>query len=247
MEKEELQKAIDEIPYWYHKIELPHGVTTERCNHPGWAPINAKAYRIPERMDGERVLDVGSWDGYWTWEAAKRGAVYTIAIDDFSDELGPKQIKRTDEWKTWLLCQKALGFERSTQCLSMSVYDIGKLQIEPFDHIFLFGTLYHLKHPTWALEQLRKVCRGAIYIESAILDNIESPYTKQGMPGGACHCEFYPGKEYGNNETNWNVPTLSCIKAWLEGTGWTDVETWKLTDNPMSLAHCRGFAKARVA
>ena len=76
MTETEIANAVASAPYWYHRIELP-GTTT-----PGWAPIDEKAYRLPERFDGERILDIGSWDGYWSWYALQRGASYVVAIDD---------------------------------------------------------------------------------------------------------------------------------------------------------------------
>jgi len=38
MDSQELERRIAVFPYWYHRIELPGGVTT-----PGWAPISAEA------------------------------------------------------------------------------------------------------------------------------------------------------------------------------------------------------------
>ncbi|MBS0489277.1 MAG: tetratricopeptide repeat protein, partial [Proteobacteria bacterium] len=64
-----LQKQVAEKPFWYHKIELPGGIVT-----PGWAPLSRDAYRVPEDLTGLRVLDVGAWDGYWSFLALQRGA-----------------------------------------------------------------------------------------------------------------------------------------------------------------------------
>ena len=64
-----LQQRVAAFPYWYHKIELPGGVVT-----PGWAPLDAESYRVPADLTGKRVLDVGAWDGYWTFEAMKHAA-----------------------------------------------------------------------------------------------------------------------------------------------------------------------------
>lgn len=239
MTETEIADAVASAPYWYHRIELP-GITT-----PGWAPIDASKYRLPQRFDGERILDIGSWDGYWTWHAMERGAQYVVAIDDFSDKLGSINVDRSNQWKTWDLCQKAFGY-KMCQRLTMSVYDICQLGIE-FDRVFCFGVLYHLKHPTWALEQLRKVTRKAIHVESAILDNVASPYTSKKCDPESCHAEYYPNAEFGCNASNWTVPSLKCLQAWLSATGWADIATWKLTDAPISIAHCRGFASAFAA
>jgi tRNA (mo5U34)-methyltransferase len=96
MDTKELKQRIAKIPFWYHKIELPGAVT------PGWQPASeAKkaAYRIPADLSGKRVLDVGAWDGFWTFEALKRGARQVVAIDDFSDFLGKLQNSERRAWR----------------------------------------------------------------------------------------------------------------------------------------------------
>ena len=85
-----LEAQVRAFPHWYHRIELPHGVVT-----PGGHPHSAAAYRVPDRLDGKRVLDVGAWDGFWTFEALKRGAAEAVAIDDFSDFLADCGIVNT--------------------------------------------------------------------------------------------------------------------------------------------------------
>jgi tRNA (mo5U34)-methyltransferase len=239
MTEQEVVDEVANIPYWYHKIDLP------QCQTPGWAPFDRDAYQLPEDMTGKIVLDVGSWDGYWTWESLKRGARYVIAIDDFSDTLGVVSVDRQQKWRSWDLCQKALGFTQSSQRLTMSVYDVCRLGVK-FDVILLFGVLYHLKHPTWALEKLSNCAcpEGSIHIETAILDGVISPYTGFVPHAEACCAEFYPEDQFGKNQSNWNAPTLKCVDAWLRGTGWGKVETWRLTPYPLNLSQCRGFAKA---
>src|SRR3546814_10478593 len=79
----DLRRRVNAHPFWYHRIELPYGIVT-----PGPNPLNPNVYRVPEDLSGRRVLDVGAWDGYWTFEALRRGAREVVAIDDFSDHLG---------------------------------------------------------------------------------------------------------------------------------------------------------------
>jgi tRNA (mo5U34)-methyltransferase len=195
----DLAETVNSMPYWYHRIELPGGIVT-----PGWAPINAARHCIPEDLTGKRVLDIGAWDGYWTWEALKRGATEVVAIDDFSDSIGQiddtNLIKR-NRWETFDLCREAFGFDGRSgatvsieasdpkggqwfndngQCVSRfeaSVYDISSMSFcaDGFDVVFFFGTFYHLKHPLLALEKISSVCCGSVYIETASLDEY-SPY-----------------------------------------------------------------------
>jgi len=208
-EKEDLLNKIKAIPYWYHRIELPYGIIT-----PGWAPINPLAYRIPDTLNGKRVLDIGAWDGYWTFEALKRGAKEVVAIDDFSDYLGSLDKNQRKAWEPFDLCRSALGYsEDRCKRIDMSVYDIDEETLGLFDIVFFFGTLYHLRHPLLALDKISAICKNEICIESAILDDF-SPYRGgfgHGYPGQQMVMEFYPGKQYGNNETNWWAPTLYCL------------------------------------
>jgi len=257
MDTKTLQERIAAIPYWYHTIELPGGIVT-----PGWSPLCADRYSIPDDMTGLRVLDIGAWDGYWTWEALKRGAAEVVAIDDFSDRLG-SDVDRSGKWATFDLCREAFGFDaqgdptkdigvydnaerQGVRRAEMSVYDISEETIGRFDVVFCFGTLYHLKHPLLALEKIAAVCDGSIYIESAVADDY-SPY-RGGLANGYAQnehvMEFYPRNEYGGNAGNWWVPTLQCMGDMLATVGFADIQTWPLTEPPQELSQCRGFLSA---
>lgn len=239
-----LRKRIAAIPYWYHRIALPGGIET-----PGWAPISPDAYGVPQRLDGLRILDVGAWDGYWSFEALRRGAAEVVAIDDFSDHLGEQPSAPTSRnWETFELCREALGYNAARcTCLEMDLYDVGEGELGRFDVVFAFGCIYHLRYPLLALDRLSAVCDQALYVESAILDDF-SPYRGglgHGYPGRQMVMELYPGSQYGNNPTNWWVPTLQCLVSMLEAAGFDEVAGWKLTESPQTLATCRGFAAGK--
>jgi len=241
MDPETLRQKIAAVPWWYHKIELPGGIVT-----PGWAPMNRDIYRVPERLDGQRVLDVGAWDGFWTFEALKRGARQVVAIDDFSDFAAILKPSDRRGWETLDLCREAFGYgDEQCQRMEMSVYDVTEERLGRFDTIFFFGTLYHLRHPLLALDRLAAVCNRELHVESAILDDF-SPYRGglgRGYPGGQVVAEFYPENQYGNNPTNWWAPTLHCMGHMIRSAGFQNVEAWKLMPTPTELSHCRGFVK----
>lgn len=234
------QSTVDSFPFWYHKIELPGGVTT-----PGWAPLSAETYRIPEDLTGMRVLDVGSWDGYWAFEALKRGAKEVLAIDDFSDYLGLLDERDRRAWETFDFCRETLGYSEAVcQREELSVYNATEDRIGRFDVVFFFGTLYHLRYPMLAMDVLSSVCDSQIFIETAVLDDY-SPYQGglgHGYPGAQPVMEFYPTTELGGNTTNWWAPTLSCLGLMTMAAGFDQVKVWKLTDNPQEVSQCRGFA-----
>jgi len=235
---QELHQKVEAIPFWYHRITLPGDVVT-----PGWAPIAPDTYRLPLQLNGLRVLDVGAWDGYWTFEALKRGAREVVAIDDFSDNVG-LNVAREDKWKTFDLCRAAFGFDES-RCSrqEMSVYDVSPERLGTFDLVLFFGTLYHLRHPLLALDKLAALCTGRIIVESAVTDDFSA------YKGGVGHgygtdvvMEFYPDAQLGNNHSNWWAPTTTCMAHMLRAAGFKDVTAWKLTDKPDDVTVCRGFA-----
>lgn len=241
MDTDALRKRVAEIGFWYHKIELPGGVVTSGIN-----PVNASAYRIPEDLTGKRVLDVGAWDGYWTFEALKRGAREAVAIDDFSDYLGHLKPEDRHAWKSFDLCREALGYsEDRCKRIEISLYDITEEKLGGrFDLVFCFGTLYHLRHPLLGLDKLSSVCDGQIIVESQTCDDF-SAYRGgigRGYPGKQMVAEFFPTNELAGNVTNWWAPSLSCLAGLVYAAGFTQkLSVWKLMENPQVVGHCRGF------
>src|SRR5881296_1829654 len=76
---DDLKQRVDRIRWW-HTIDLGGGVIT-----PG-ASDNLKTLPklgLPERLDGKAVLDIGAWDGFFSFEAERRGASRVLATDSF--------------------------------------------------------------------------------------------------------------------------------------------------------------------
>jgi len=233
-----LRQAVAQFSFWYHRIELPGGVVT-----PGVNPLSPESYGVPADLSGKRVLDVGAWDGFWSFEALKRGAREVVAIDDFSDYMG--KLDQRYAWDTFDLCRSALGYSAEVcQRYEMSVYEVDAARLGRFDVVFFFGTLYHLRYPLLALDRLSAVCDGEIFVESAISDDY-SPYRGgygHGYPGQQMVMEFYPTTEYAGNATNFWAPTLFCMVNLVGASGFRQVQGWKLVDQPQAIGLCRGFA-----
>ena len=242
-----LKEQIDSFQFWYHKIHLGDEVT------PGWAPLNSQNYNIPDDLTGKRVLDIGAWDGYWTFEALKRGAKEVVAIDDWSDlpyskeaQITRKTVETRIPWDTFDFCKSYFGYT-DEQCkrITMSVYDIELLG--SFDIVFFFGALYHCRYPLKALDCISAVCSDEIYVETAIC-NEWSPYRGKIGSGYANRTdvvmEFYPNDELGYTPTNWWSPNLNCLYRMILASGFSQVDIWKF-EEPTEVAFCRGFAKGK--
>lgn len=149
---------------WYHSIELAPGVKTK--GYPWgpsvWEPIREQLDKIDFR--GKRVLDVASWDGMWAFEAEKRGASYVVASDYFPARHSDEQ----NGLKTFNFAKRILNSRVTFK--SCSIYKLETLG-EQFDIITNFGLIYHLRHPTLALDQCRLALKegGLCLVETAVI------------------------------------------------------------------------------
>src|SRR5262249_46835319 len=81
-----VQEEINAAP-WYHEFEFPGGWKTPRVkdlelHRPIWDFIKKGLATID--FQGKTVLDLGCWDGYWSFHAERRGAKEVLASDDCS-------------------------------------------------------------------------------------------------------------------------------------------------------------------
>jgi tRNA (mo5U34)-methyltransferase len=149
------------------------------------------------------VLDVGSWDGFYAFEAERRGASRVLATDSFA-------------WRT----AKA-GFELARRVLDSHVedMDIDVLELSPdrvgtFDVVLFLGVLYHMRHPLLALERVASVTGDHLVLETHV-DLLDLP-----RPAMA----FYPGTELNGDETNWCGPNPPMVLAMLNTVGFSKAE-----------------------
>src|SRR5262245_27228110 len=86
---------------WHHSIDLGHGIVT-----PGGDDSAKKLARLglPSSLHGKSVLDVGAWDGFFSFEAERRGARPVLATDSFVWRRGCPTGKRGFE-----LARRVLG------------------------------------------------------------------------------------------------------------------------------------------
>lgn len=82
-----------------------------------------------------------------------------------------------------------------------------------YDVIFSMGVLYHHRHP---LEQL-------ISIREALVPGGEMIMETIGIPGDDSICLF-PEDRYSKMRNVWFLPTLACLKNWINRTGFIDME-----------------------
>jgi len=237
--------TIEDFPSWYHKIKLPDGTVT-----PGWFPPRddlIEWYGLPEDLGGKTVLDIGAFDGFWTFLSLERGAHQVIAIDDWSDRIMEYGSADHYPWDTFDFCREKLGYKAPRcQRYTSSIYDVESV-VSPnltFDIILFLGTIYHLRYPLLALDTIAKLCKPGteLYVESAVCDQY-SPYLRNQSPNyeGRCVMEFYPSDQLGKRNTNWWAPNIQCLVNMMASAGFGELDYKTLTDQPRALGHCRAM------
>jgi tRNA (mo5U34)-methyltransferase len=189
---------------WFHSIELEPGFVT-----PGYAVTRDRLelLKIPNDLTGKTVLDVGAWDGFFSFEAERRGAERVLATDDFA-------------WTKTGWSSKA-GFDLAREALGSHVEDaqIDVLDLDPeklgrFDIVLCLGVLYHMRHPMLMLEKVMGVTGGTLILET----HVDMTWTRR--PAAA----FYPGHELRLDPTNWWGPNPEAVTGMLHAVGFDHVE-----------------------
>ena len=186
---EQVQAAVESVPRWYHRIELRPGVVTPGEHD---SPYVLERIPFPQDCTNLRVLDIGARDGFFSFEAERRGAARVIAMDFFPPE------------GTGFFTAKAL-LGSNVEFVSGNVYDLSPEVHGQFDLVLFLGVLYHLRNPLLALDRIRAVCRGRLVLETEV-------YPEPGEP----MARFHPGDSLKGDATNYWTPNLEGLRAMLE-------------------------------
>jgi tRNA (mo5U34)-methyltransferase len=188
---------------WFHTIDLGNGVVTPGTDR---TFAKLKALHLPESLAGKSFLDIGAWDGFFSFEAEKRGADRVLAVDEFV-------------WagKTW--ASKA-GFDAAKRILNsrveeklISVYEISPASVGTFDVVLFSGVLYHLEDPYLGLRNVASVTKELLILET----HTDLEWTRR--PAMA----FYPDAELERDKSNWSGPNTRAVKAMLSSCGFSDI------------------------
>ena len=145
------QERIDQIQ-WYHEFDFPNGLKARSRLPPVEVAFHRKLWDWTrselDKIDftGKTVLDIGCWDGFWSFYAKQRGASRVLATDD-----------ETQNWAGSAgldLAKELLGLSIETRT-DVSIYEVAQLG-ERFDIVLCMGVYYHLVDPFFAFSQIRR-------------------------------------------------------------------------------------------
>jgi tRNA (mo5U34)-methyltransferase len=202
--------------YW-HSIHLGDAITPGRKGSLAHMEAELAGLRLPD-LRGRTVLDVGAWDGYFSFAAERLGARSVTALDHFVWE---RMLFRGGDDDRPL--PGRAGFDHAHAALGSSVRalhldfaggDLSGLGI--FDVVLFLGVVYHLENPLEALLRLRRHTGELAVIES---EAAEWPGLEdRGL------LEFFPGDERHGDPTNFFAPSAAALCALCRAAGFAEVE-----------------------
>jgi tRNA (mo5U34)-methyltransferase len=195
---------------WHHQIDLGHGIVTPGRDR---SARKLQALELPA-LQGKSVLDVGAWDGYFSFAAERLGAARVVALDSV--------IWHNVSKFPFELARKTLG--SSVEDIELEVLEISPETVGQFDVVLFMGVLYHMRDPLAALEAVASVTKELLVVET-LVDMTFSP-----RPAAA----FYPGTYLGGDHSNWWGPNAAAVVGMIAEFGFSDV---RIVNKPSPLKH----------
>jgi tRNA (mo5U34)-methyltransferase len=207
MVDQDLQSRVEALR-WYHRINLGGGIVTKGVDD---TALRLARIDLPSSLVGRSVLDIGAWDGFFSFEAERRGASRIVAADSYA-------------WHGvgWGTGAGKAGFELARAALGSRVedVDIDVMELSPerigtFDVVLFLGVLYHMRDPLLALERVASVTRGLLILETVVdMVGFRRPAVA-----------FYPDRELNGDPTNWWGANVPAVHAMLQSVGFERVHT----------------------
>ncbi len=201
--------------YWHQTWQLFQGIYV-----PGQNNIEQMCadMQLPEDLSGKRVLDLGAANGCLSFECERRGADEVIALSpENPHDFGFYRLR------------DVLG-SRRVRYLRGSVYDLNPSKLGQFDIVLFCGVLYHLRYPLLGIDNIRRVCKGELYVETYVSDNqliLKEDNALKHVPLRELSpqllstplWQFFRLSELNNDHSNWFGPNCQAVVEALESAG----------------------------
>ena len=239
-EARELRARVAAVPFWCHSIDLGFSVMTPGIKTPESQATELRSLHLPD-LRGKSVLDIGAWDGLYSFLAEERGAARVVACDWYVWALDreakdrykaecraagvpPQGFDRVPElWRHDDLPGKR-GFDLARAArnsrveplvanyMTLNAADVGR-----FDVVLYLGVLYHMEDPLAALRRVRELTGGTAVIETEAI--VIGGFERTAMS------EFFPPEaKLSDDPTNFWAPNAPCLVALCRTAGFSHVD-----------------------
>ena len=259
--REDVEAAVQSVPFWWHSIDLGGGLVTPGAQSQEFLKARMHSLQLPD-VRGKTVLDIGAYDGFYSFEVERLGAARVVALDHYvwsleltehirywndCKERGvvPELYHTTPHWRPADLPGKR-GYDTAHRALDSRVEtvvadfmnaDISALGT--FDVVLFLGVLYHLENPLPAVRRVFELTRELAIIETAAV-----------MIPGYEHvplCEFYESNELNTDVSNWWAPNQRALIGLCRAAGFRRIEPLTVAPFQAVSTRLKSTAKYLVA
>jgi tRNA (mo5U34)-methyltransferase len=203
------KELVESYNGWWHSIDFGDGVISKgEKGHPNGreAIINTESWLDGIVFKDNRVLDIGAWDGYYSFYAERQGAKEVVAIDGsiWRQDFSYRRSKKGFDIAKTILNSKVKDYIENIEDMTPEKYGT-------FDIILFLGVLYHLQNPMLAIKNINDLLNktGKIVIETTTRNNdLDKPVM-----------EFHHKNSLNNDNSNWWSPNILCIEQMFNGFG----------------------------
>ena len=230
---DQIRSEIADI-VWFHQIDLGHGIVTPGLDN---TFERISACKLPDDLSGQDVLDIGAWDGAFSFAAERRGANRILAVDTncWNGTGFGKNHGLYEAWgtKDGFNCARRILGSR-VQDREVEVLELSPATVGVFDVVLFLGVLYHMKHPLLALERVASVTRGQLILDTQVdLVEVDRPAMA-----------YYSGNELNHDATNWWGPNPLAVEHMLRTVGFQHVEKVNICSDPSNRSQGRAMFHA---
>jgi len=209
------EAVLDEVPFWFHTFTLNDGADL-------YAPGYARDHRyripaLPESFADLRVLDVGTFDGFYAFLAEARGARRVVAVDN-------------EQYIEWVRARWGIDLaggeglraihrllDSEVEYRRLDAFELDKLD-EQYDFAFCCGILHRVEAPRRLLEVLhRRMAPGGRAL-------LETHGVFEGPGDGDPIHRYAPGEVYPSDEYVYWGFTEGGLDLLAREAGWAGFE-----------------------
>jgi tRNA (mo5U34)-methyltransferase len=192
-------------PNWhpYHTFELPggrviKGIEDNACTFNVMKPL------LPD-IQGKTVIDIGAWDGYYSFKMEQMGASRVLATDHFcwsGAGWGNKDV--------FDVMHHVLG--SFVEDIDIDPSEIRPATVGMFDVVLFLSVLYHRTDCFQTFINAASVCKEWLVVRTLLDDNIsnETPLLS-----------FHPFDDVNSDPTNWFIPNCAAVEAMFSVCGFS--------------------------
>jgi len=188
---------------WFHSFAFPDGEKVQGIKP--LEPLRGEADLIfNQPITGKRILDIGAWDGFFSFEAERRGAAEVLATDHFcwsGEGWGDKRGFNHAHAR----------FASSVRSLDLDVPQHRVEELGQFDMVLLLGVLYHVTDPYRVLEAAAAMSSDHLVIETV------TALRHEPVPAMRLFTEL----ELDEDPTNFWAPNILALREMCRRFGYT--------------------------